>query len=97
MSHSPVPWIGLVAVVAMFVIPFLPDRLFEGPRTIRHWPQRHVCGACGDVWTSGHACEVAGPEPVLPAPPAGPEAAGPRAAPPAPPERLVGELRRLDR
>jgi hypothetical protein len=30
------PWAGLLALVAMFVIPFLPNWLFEGPRTVRH-------------------------------------------------------------
>jgi hypothetical protein len=80
MTHDPVPWIGLLALVAMFVIPFLPAWLFEGPRTVRHWPRRHVCGECGAAWVSGHACEAPPPEPILP----------PRA------ERLVGELRRLD-
>ena len=29
MSH-PIPWIGLAAIVAMFVLPLLPARLFEG-------------------------------------------------------------------
>ena len=59
MDGDPVPWIGLLALVAMFVIPFLPDWLFEGSRTVRHWPRRHVCGACGADWTSGHVCEAA--------------------------------------
>jgi hypothetical protein len=81
MAHDPVPWIGLLALVAMFVIPFLPDWLFEGPRTIRHWPRRHVCGVCGAAWTAGHTCQTTPPEPALPWRP----------------ERLVGELRRLDR
>jgi hypothetical protein len=40
----------------MFVIPFLPDWLFEGPRTVKHWPRRHVCGECGAPWTDGHLC-----------------------------------------
>jgi hypothetical protein len=99
MAHNPVPWIGLLALVAMFVIPFLPDWIFEGPRTVRHWPRRHVCGACGADWTDGHVCPAGEPEPVLPtrserlvkrktALPA-------RALPER--ERLVGELRRLDR
>jgi hypothetical protein len=66
MAGSATPWIGLVALAAMFIIPFLPDWLFEGPRTIRHWPRRHLCAACGASWTSDHACEPAGPEPVLP-------------------------------
>jgi hypothetical protein len=81
MAHNPVPWFGLLALVAMFVIPFLPNWLFEGPRTVRHWPRRHVCGDCGAPWVTGHACEVTPPEPTLPV----------RT------ERLVGELRRLDR
>ena|SRR5919112_2950296 len=99
MGHNPVPWIGLLALVAMFVIPFLPNWLFEGPRTVRHWPRRHVCGECGASWTSGHLCEADEPEPVAPAR----GRAGPRAevgsALPAPRrrERLTGELRRLDR
>ena len=83
MAHNPVPWIGLLALVAMFVIPFLPDWVFEGPRNVRHWPRRHVCGVCGAAWTGGHVCEEADPEPALPAP--------------AQRERLAGELRRLDR
>jgi hypothetical protein len=54
MQHT--PWIGIAAVVAMFLLPLLPDWFFEGPRTIRHWPRRHVCGQCGAPWTDGHAC-----------------------------------------
>jgi hypothetical protein len=56
MPHAPTPWIGLAALLAMFVLPFLPDRLFEGPRTIRHRPRRHVCADCGAPWTERHAC-----------------------------------------
>jgi hypothetical protein len=34
-------WVGLAALVAMFVIPFLPSWLFEGPRTEwREWLRR---------------------------------------------------------
>ena len=54
MLHSPTPWVGLAALIAMFVLPFLPawlfegprtvkHWLFEGPRTVKHWPRRHVC------------------------------------------------------
>jgi hypothetical protein len=50
------PWVGLLALAAIFVIPFLPDWLFEGPRTIVHRPRRHVCGDCGARWTKGHDC-----------------------------------------
>lgn len=57
MSH--VPWVGLAALILMFVIPFLPSWLFEGPRMVRHWPQRHVCGVCHAPWTDGHVCEFA--------------------------------------
>src|SRR4029450_7793993 len=58
MAHNPVPWIGTLALVAMFVIPFLPDWIFEGPRTVRHWPRRHVCGECGAGWTDGHVWQT---------------------------------------
>lgn len=56
MPHVDIPWIGLAALVAMFVIPFLPNRFFEGPRTVRHWPRRHICGECDTVWSDDHAC-----------------------------------------
>jgi hypothetical protein len=56
MPDTPTPWVGLAALVAMFVIPFLPDWLFEGPRTIKQWPRRHICGECGAPWTGGHNC-----------------------------------------
>ena len=99
MGHNPVPWIGLLALVAMFVIPFLPDWIFEGPRTIRHWPRRHVCGVCGAAWTGGHVCEEAELEPVLPARGRAVRRGRSGSALPVPArrERLVGELRRLDR
>jgi hypothetical protein len=47
MPDSPIPWVGLAALAAMFVLPFLPDWLFKGPRTSKHWPRRHICGDCG--------------------------------------------------
>jgi hypothetical protein len=101
MGGNPVPWIGLLALVAMFVIPFLPDWIFEGPRTVRHWPRRHVCGVCGAAWTVGHVCEAGQPEPVRPARVRARRRSESGSALPAPvpsePERLVGELRRLDR
>lgn len=61
------PWIGLAALVAMFIIPFLPSWLFEGPRTIKHWPRRHVCGVCSVQWSDGHTCELEAdlPLPIL--------------------------------
>lgn len=62
MSNTPIPWIGLAAVVAMFVLPYLPDWLFEGPRTIKHRPRRHVCGECNAPWTQGHTCTAAASE-----------------------------------
>lgn len=51
-----IPWVGLAALLIMFLIPFLPDWLFERPREIKHWPRRHVCGDCGAPWTDGHTC-----------------------------------------
>jgi hypothetical protein len=70
MPHTPTPWIGLAAVAAMFLLPLLPDWLFEGRRTVKHWPRRHVCGWCDAPWTEGHTCASA-PEldEVAPAPP----------------------------
>jgi hypothetical protein len=53
---SRTPWVGLAALVAMFVIPFLPNWLFEGPRTVKHRPRRHICGDCGASWTDEHMC-----------------------------------------
>jgi hypothetical protein len=53
---SRTPWVGLAALIAMFVIPYLPTRFFEGPRTVKHWPRRHVCGNCEGPWTDGHTC-----------------------------------------
>jgi hypothetical protein len=66
MSH-PVPWIGLAAIVAMFILPLLPAWLFEGPRTIKRYPRRVVCGDCGEPWTDDHICgfEVSAPRPPL--------------------------------
>jgi hypothetical protein len=77
-----VPWIGLAALVAMFALPFLPDWIFEGPRTVRHRPRRHVCADCGASWSPDHECE-------RPAPVAGPAPQGRPA--------LRGELRRVGR
>jgi hypothetical protein len=58
MPDSPIPWVGLAALAAMFVLPLLPDWLFEGPRTSKHWPQRHICGDCGAPWTDDHTCPL---------------------------------------
>jgi hypothetical protein len=60
MTPHPTPWIGLVALLAMFLLPFLPSWLFEGPRTIRHHPHRHVCAECGAPWADDHACALDG-------------------------------------
>jgi hypothetical protein len=57
MSHTPIPWVGLAALVAMFVLPYLPNWLFEGPRTIKHRPRRHICADCHGPWTKGHTCQ----------------------------------------
>jgi hypothetical protein len=83
-----IPWFGLAALVSMFIIPYLPSWLFEGPRTVKHWPRRHVCAVCNAVWTEGHICPppspVAGPlrgELRRPAPPASPGQALVQAAP----------------
>jgi hypothetical protein len=66
MLDTPTPWVGLAALVAMFVLPFLPDWLFEGPRTVKHWPRRHLCGACNAPWTDGHTCPLAPNEAASP-------------------------------
>jgi hypothetical protein len=68
---TPVPWIALAALAVMFVLPWLDARgLFDGPRTVRHRPRRHVCSDCAEPWAPGHACAgwqaPAGREPVVP-------------------------------
>jgi hypothetical protein len=68
---TPVPWIALAALAAMFVLPWLDARgLLDGPRTIRHRPRRHVCADCEAPWQPGHQCavwlEAARREPVVP-------------------------------
>jgi hypothetical protein len=66
MPDTPVPWVGLAALVAMFLLPYLPEWLFEGPRTIQHRPRRHVCGDCGAPWFDQHTCSPADREPGAP-------------------------------
>jgi hypothetical protein len=53
---SRTPWIGLAALIGMFVLPYVPDWLFEGPRTVKHRPRRHVCADCNAPWTPDHTC-----------------------------------------
>jgi hypothetical protein len=73
--RNPVPWIGLAAIAAMFLLPWLDARgLFDGPRIVRRRPRREVCADCASPWTPGHQCvgwlEAAVREPVVPlAPP----------------------------
>jgi hypothetical protein len=59
MPYTPVPWVGLAALPAMFLLSFLPDRLFEGSRTGKHWPHRHICDNRGAPWTDEHTCSLA--------------------------------------
>src|SRR6266498_1299308 len=78
-AHTPVPWVALAALAAMFVLPWLDARgLFDGPRTVRHRPRRHVCVDCAEPWAPGHQCAgwqaVAGREPVVPLHPVDPPA-----------------------
>ena len=73
--RSPVPWIGLAAIAAMFLLPWLDARgLFDGPRIVRRRPRRGVCADCAQPWTPGHQCvgwlEAAVREPVVPLHPA---------------------------
>jgi hypothetical protein len=56
MPAIPTPWVGLAALAAMFLLPLLPDWLFEGPPTSKHWLRRHICGHCGAPWTGEHLC-----------------------------------------
>jgi len=91
--HTPVPWIGMAAFAAMFLLPWLDARgLLDGPRTIRRRPRREVCADCGAPWTAGHQCagrlETAAGEPVVPLQPVEPTA---------PPPRLRIQLTRTDR
>jgi hypothetical protein len=90
--RTPVPWIGLAAIAAMFLLPWLDARgLLDGPRVIRRRPRRVVCADCDAPWTPGHQCagwlEAAVREPVVPLQP-----------PPAPPTLppLSAQLTRTD-
>ena len=56
MQNAPTPWVGLAALVAMFVLPYLPNWLLDGPRTVKHRPRRHICADCSAPWTSDHDC-----------------------------------------
>jgi hypothetical protein len=58
MPHVDTPWIGLAALAVMFALPFAPSWLFEGPRTIKHRPRRHVCADCGAPWEEDHVCSI---------------------------------------
>jgi hypothetical protein len=89
--RNPVPWIGLAAIAAMFLLPWLDARgLLDGPRMIHRRPRREVCADCRAPWTPEHRCPAwlaAVREPVVPLP---------QPPPPAPPRRLRGELTRTD-
>jgi hypothetical protein len=94
--HTPIPWIGLAAIVAMFLLPWLDARgLLDGPRTIRRRPRRVVCADCRAPWTRGHQCagrlEAAVGEPVVPPVPSGTDRAATAAGPAHPhrPARLA--------
>jgi hypothetical protein len=52
-----IPWVGLLAVISMFILPLIPDWLFEGPRNVKHWPRRHICAICRAPWTDDHRCD----------------------------------------
>jgi hypothetical protein len=87
--RSPVPWIGLAAIAAMFVLPWLDARgVFDGPHTIRRRPRRVVCADCASPWAPDHRCggwlEAAGLEPVVPL------------SPPPPAQRERVQLVRVD-
>lgn len=76
----------------MFVIPFLPGWLFEGPRKVRHWPRRHICAECGVPRNDGHPCA----EELLVEPVGVAEVeVEPELEPPPPRPPLRGELRRV--
>ena len=51
MPNAPTPWVGLAALVAMFVLPYLPNWLFDGPRTVKHRPRRHIAARPGRCLT----------------------------------------------
>jgi hypothetical protein len=56
MLYQDTPWVGLVALGVMFILPFLPNWLFDGPRAIKHYPRRHICANCGAPWVDDHDC-----------------------------------------
>jgi hypothetical protein len=68
--RTPIPWIALAAIAAMFLLPWLDARgLLDGPRVIRRRPRREVCADCAQPWTPDHQCPGwldAAREPVVP-------------------------------
>jgi hypothetical protein len=75
--RASVPWIGLAAIAAMFLLPWLDARgLLDGPRTLRRRPRRVICADCASPWTPDHQClgwvEAAVREPVVPLQPLSP-------------------------
>jgi hypothetical protein len=90
--RTPIPWIGLAAIAAMFLLSLLDARgLFDGPRVIRRRPRHEVCADCAQPWTPDHQCpgwlDAAAHEPVVPL----------RPAPPPVAPRLRAQLTRADR
>ena len=64
--HTPVPWIGLAAIAAMFLSWLDARGLLDGPRTIRR-RRREVCADCGAPWNPAAVrgqLEAAAGEPV---------------------------------
>jgi hypothetical protein len=77
--RTPIPWIGLAAIAAMFLLPWATARgWLDGPRQLRHHPRWHICADCAQPWTPGHQCsgwlEAAAREPVVPLGPVEPPA-----------------------
>ena len=62
MSH-PIPWVGLAAIVAMFVLPLLPAWLFEGLGPCKRYPRRVGVWRLRRAWTDGHSCGFEAVEP----------------------------------
>ena len=67
MPDIPTPWVGLAALLAMFVLPFVPDWLLRGRGRSGTARAGMSAATATPPWTEGHICspEASEAEPPL--------------------------------